>query len=70
MRASGPGGQKVNKTDSACRVTHLPTGISVKNFEERDQAANKARALEILTQQLFESAQDEKMKEYSINRKS
>jgi len=69
MRASGPGGQKVNKTDSACRVTHIPTGMNVKNFEERDQDSNKARALEILTNRLFEMVNTERMSEYASSRK-
>lgn len=53
MRASGAGGQHVNKTDSACRVTHLPTGISVHNQEDRSQDKNRKNAVEILTNKLF-----------------
>jgi peptide chain release factor 1 len=53
-RSSGPGGQAVNKTDSACRVTHIPTGLSVFNQEDRSQDQNKKRAIEILKQKIFE----------------
>jgi protein subunit release factor A len=54
MRASGAGGQHVNKTESACRATHIPTGLSVFNQEERVQDRNKKRAVEILKQKIFE----------------
>ena len=47
MRASGAGGQHVNKTDSACRVTHLPTGLAVHNAEDRSQDKNKKNAVEV-----------------------
>lgn len=47
MRASGAGGQHVNKTDSACRVTHLPTGLAVHNSEDRSQDKNKKNAVEV-----------------------
>lgn len=48
MRASGAGGQHVNKTDSACRITHLPTGLAVHNQEDRNQDKNKKNALEVI----------------------
>ncbi|MGH8012935.1 MAG: peptide chain release factor 1 [Candidatus Binataceae bacterium] len=64
MRASGPGGQSVNTTDSAVRVTHLPSGIVIVCRDEKSQHKNKARALKILRARLLEMAhaeQDAKM---------
>lgn len=54
MRSSGPGGQHVNKTSSAIRVIHLPTGIQVKCQEDKSQLRNKARALDLLRAKLYE----------------
>lgn len=53
-KSSGPGGQAVNKIESACRATHIPTGIQVFIQEDRSQDNNKKRATEILRQKLFE----------------
>lgn len=69
-RSSGAGGQHVNKTDSAIRITHFPTGIVVACQDERSQIKNKERAMSILKSKLYDYYKSQQDKEYADNRRS